>query len=154
MSQQPPTPSAPRESDAPIDVIRQPIPTSRVEITLSLALIEELEQRRGPVPRSTYLALIIDAAMTREEPHLPAVIDGADIVDALADRRCRQHVRSIELSRAAGSSSCTATLTVGGSTPRMIAAAARRREGAIEPRHASSAQHKEPHDAPRHHPHL
>jgi len=105
MSQQPPTPSTPREIDAPIDVIRQPIPTSRVEITLPLALIEELEQRRGPVPRSTYLALIIDAAMTREEPHLPAVTDGADIVDALADRRYRQHVRSIELSRAAGSSS-------------------------------------------------
>ena len=104
MSQQPPTPYTPREIDSAMDVIRQPLPTSRVETTLPLAPIEELDHRRGPVPRSTYLAQIIDAAMTRKEPHLPAAGDGADVVDVLADRRYHQHVRSIELSRRAGSS--------------------------------------------------
>jgi hypothetical protein len=90
---------SPKTIDSAIDVIRQQCPTARVETTLSLALIEELDQRRGPVPRSTYLAQIIDAAMTRRDPHLPNVAEGTNLIDALASRRYRQHVRSIEIQR-------------------------------------------------------
>jgi hypothetical protein len=95
------TPHSPRTIDVAIDVIRQQCPTARVETTLSLALIEELDQRRGQVARSTYLAQIIDAAMTREHPHLPDVPVGKNPMDALASRRYREHVRSIEIQRSA-----------------------------------------------------
>lgn len=84
-----------------IDVIREQCPTAQVTTTPSLALIEELDRTRGSLPRSTYLAQIIDAAITREAPHLP---DVADLIEALAERRYGQHVRSIELSRQAGGS--------------------------------------------------
>lgn len=93
----PATTRPPRE----IDVIREQCPTARVFTMLPLALIEELDHTRGSLPRSSYLAQIIDAAMTREAPHLPDVADGADLIDALAERRYRQHARSIELSRQA-----------------------------------------------------
>jgi hypothetical protein len=97
----PPRTHSPKTTDTAIDVIRQQCPTARVETTLPLALLEELEHARGTVPRSTYLAQIIDAAMTRRNPHLPDVADGTDLIDALASRRYRQHVRSIEIDRSA-----------------------------------------------------
>ena len=90
---------SPKTIDTAIDVIRQQCPTGRVETTLPLALIEELDRRCHPIPRSTYLAQIIDAAMTRRTPHLPDVAEGTDLIDALASRRYRQHVRSIEIQR-------------------------------------------------------
>ena len=92
---------SPKTIDMAIDVIRQQCPTGRVETTLPLARIEELDRRCHPIPRSTYLAQIIDAAMTRRTPHLPDVAEGTDLIDALASRRYRQHVRSIEIDRAA-----------------------------------------------------
>jgi len=96
---------SPKTIDTAIDVIRQQCPTGRVETTLPLALIEELDRRCHPIPRSTYLAQIIDAAMTRRDPHLPDVAEGTDLIDALAARRYRQHVRSIEIDRASQESS-------------------------------------------------
>ncbi len=92
-------PHTPKIIRAAIDAIREQCPTARVETTLPLALIEELDQRRHSIARSTYLAQIIDAAMTREDPHLPEVADGENLIDALASRRYRQHVRSIEIQR-------------------------------------------------------
>lgn len=83
----------------PIDVLRQACPTARVSVALSLALLEEIDHARGHVPRGTYLAQIIDAAMTRPKPHLPDSAAGEDLIDTLADRRYHQHVRSIELKR-------------------------------------------------------
>jgi hypothetical protein len=94
-----PRPHSPKTIDTAIDVIRQQCPTARVETTLPLALIEELDRRCHPSSRSTYLAQIIDAAMTRRDPHLPDVAEGTDLIDALASRRYRQHVRSIEIQR-------------------------------------------------------
>jgi len=90
---------SPKTIDTAIDVIRQQCPTGRVETTLPLALIEELDRRCHPIARSTYLAQIIDAAMTRRDPHLPDVAEGTNLIDALASRRYRQHVRSIEIQR-------------------------------------------------------
>lgn len=87
-----------------IDVIREQCPTAQVTTTVSLALLEELDRTRGSLPRSTYLAQIIDAAITLQAPHLPDVAESADLIDALAERRYGQHVRSIELSRQAGGS--------------------------------------------------
>jgi hypothetical protein len=94
-----PRPHSPRMIAAAIDVIRQQCPTARVETTLPLALIEELDECRGAVPRSTYLVQIINAAMTREDPHLIEVPEGKHLIDELASRRYRQHVRSIEIAR-------------------------------------------------------
>ena len=94
-----PRPHSPKTIDTAIDVIRQQCPTGRVETTLPLALIEELDRRCHPIARSTYLAQIIDAAMTRRDPHLPDVAEGTNLIDALASRRYRQHVRSIEIQR-------------------------------------------------------
>jgi hypothetical protein len=91
-------------SPGEIDVIRQECLTARVSTALPLALIEELYGRRGRVPRSTYLAQVIDAAMMHKAPHLPDVADSADLIESLAERRYRQHVRSIELSRQVGGS--------------------------------------------------
>ncbi|MDQ6807548.1 MAG: hypothetical protein M3065_21940 [Actinomycetota bacterium] len=99
------TPHEPDRIDAAIDVIRQQCPTGRVATTLPLALIEELDERRGTLARSTYLEEVIDAAMTRRHPHLPDVADGKELIDAIASRRYRQHVRSIEIDRAARESS-------------------------------------------------
>jgi hypothetical protein len=96
---------SPKTIDTAIDVIRQQCPTARVETTLPLALIEELDRRCHPIPRSTYLAQIIDAAMTRRNPHLPDVAEGTDLIGALASRRYRQHLRSIEIDRSAKESS-------------------------------------------------
>jgi hypothetical protein len=96
---------SPKTIDAAIDVIRQQCLTARVETTLPLALIEEFDRRCQAIPRSTYLAQIIDAAMTRRNPHLPDVVEGTDLIDALASRRYRQHVRSIEIDRGAQESS-------------------------------------------------
>ena len=90
---------SPKTIDTAIDVIRHQCQTARVETTLPLALIEELDRRCHPIPRSTYLAQIIDAAMTRRDPHLPDVAEGTNLIDALASRRYRQHVRSIEIQR-------------------------------------------------------
>ena len=90
---------SPKTIDTAIDVIRQQCPTGRVETTLPLALIEELDRRCHPIARSTYLGQIIDAAMTRRDPHLPDVAEGTNLIDALASRRYRQHVRSIEIQR-------------------------------------------------------
>jgi hypothetical protein len=90
--------------NGPIDVLAEPYPTARTHAALSLALIEEIDQARGAVPRSRYLAHVIDAAMTRTEPRIPDVADGEKLTDALADRRYRQHVRSIELRRRAEAS--------------------------------------------------
>jgi hypothetical protein len=39
--------------------------------------------------------------MTRRNPHLPDVAEGTDLIDALASRRYRQHIRSIEIDRSA-----------------------------------------------------
>ena len=97
----PPRTHSPKTIDTTIDVIRQQCPTARVETTLPLALIEELDRRCRPIARSTYLAQIIDAAMTRRTPHLPDVAEGTNLIDALASRRYHQHVRSIEIDRAA-----------------------------------------------------
>jgi len=49
------------------------------------------------VSRSTYLPQVIDAAMTREAPHLPDTPAGADPIDSMADRRYQHHDRSLEL---------------------------------------------------------
>jgi len=87
-----------------IDVVRQRCPTARVSTVLPLALIEELDRARGFVSRPTYLAQVIDASMTREAPHLPDTAAGADLIDSLADRRYRQHIRSLELAEARESS--------------------------------------------------
>lgn len=87
-----------------VDVMRQRCPTARVFTVLPLALIEELCRARGFVSRSIYVAQLIDAAMTREAPHLPDIPAGADLIDSLADRRYRQHVRSLELAEGRESS--------------------------------------------------
>ena len=89
--------------DDPIDVLAEPCPTAPVRTRLSLALIEQLDQARGHLPRSAYLTLVIDVAMTRPEPHLPETGANTDWLDAAAKRRHRQHVRSIELARKEGS---------------------------------------------------
>jgi hypothetical protein len=86
-----------------IDVLAEQCPVARIETKLPLALIEDIDQARGPVSRLNYLAMVIDAAMTRPHPHLPEASVGRDAIDALARRRCRQHVRSIELKLAGGS---------------------------------------------------
>jgi len=83
----------------PIDVLSQTCPTARISLELPLALLEEIDHAHDQVPRSTYLAQIIDAAMTRPAPHLPDHPPKEDLIDALADRRYRQHVRSIEIDR-------------------------------------------------------
>jgi hypothetical protein len=69
---------------------------SAVATRLPLALIEQIDELRGRVSRSAYLAMVVDAAMTRAEPHLPE--GGADRrwLEQMAGRRYRQHVRSIE----------------------------------------------------------
>jgi membrane protein YdbS with pleckstrin-like domain len=59
-----------------IDVLRHECSTARVSTVLPLALIEELDRARGSLRRSTYLA---------------------QVIDTLASRRYRQHVRSLEL---------------------------------------------------------
>ncbi len=87
-----------------IDVVRQRCPTARVSTVLPLALIEELDRARGFVSRSTYLAQVMDAAMTREAPRPPDTAAGADLIDSMADRRYRQHVRSLELAEGRESS--------------------------------------------------
>jgi hypothetical protein len=100
-----PTPPSPESLDGgrPIDVLGEPCPVARIETKLPLALIEDIDQARGPVSRLNCLAMVIDAAMTRPHPHLPEAPVGGDAIDALARRRYRQHVRSIELKRAEGS---------------------------------------------------
>lgn len=43
----------------------------RVSAELDVELVEAIDERRGPVARSTYLEQVLEAAMTREHPHLP-----------------------------------------------------------------------------------
>jgi hypothetical protein len=95
-------PNTSTASEPPIDVLKDPCPTARVSSELPLALIEEIDQARGTVSRSDYLRMVISAAMTRSHPHLPAPPTGEDLIDALARRSYRQHVRSVELARAGG----------------------------------------------------
>jgi len=47
------------------------VPTARVKTRLARALIEQIDQARGSLARSEYLAMISDAEMTHQEPHLP-----------------------------------------------------------------------------------
>jgi len=68
---------------------------ARVSTNLPLAVVEEIDRRRGSVPRATYLAMVIAAAMTRPESHLAAVPDNPDPTDEGG----RQHARNIEISR-------------------------------------------------------
>ncbi|MGI8412373.1 MAG: hypothetical protein ACR2LV_05475 [Solirubrobacteraceae bacterium] len=89
-----------RSADEPINVLRKACPTAKVSLPLPLALIEEIDQARGQVPRSTYLAMVIDAALTREDPHLPQTSAAQHWIDAMASRSYRRHVRSIALERA------------------------------------------------------
>ena len=93
--------SHPLNTTPAIDVLSGRCPTARVETRLKLALLEEIDQARGSVARSEYLAMIIDAAMTQEEPHLPDPRAGEDLIDKMAARRYRQHVASVEINRAA-----------------------------------------------------
>jgi uncharacterized protein YwbE len=89
-----------RQQDDRIDVLAERCPTAGVQTRLSLALIEQIDQARGPLARGVYLAVVIDAAMTREHPH---GIDSAEAdpgwVERLAVRRYRQHVRSVRLAK-------------------------------------------------------
>ncbi len=80
-----------------IDALKQSCPATKVTTTLPLALVEEIDQLRGHVPRSAYLALIVNAAMTRPDPYLPHTAADEDLLDSLAARRYAQHVRSIQL---------------------------------------------------------
>jgi len=93
--------SHPLNTTTAIDVLSERCPTARVKTRLKLALLEEIDQARGSVARSEYLAMIIDAAMTRTEPHLPDPQAGEDPIDKMAARRYRQHVASVEINRAA-----------------------------------------------------
>jgi len=95
--------SHPLNTTTAIDVLSERCPTARIETRLKLALLEEIDQARGSVARSEYLAMIIDAAMTRTEPepHLPDPQAGEDLIDKMAARRYRQHVASVEINRAA-----------------------------------------------------
>jgi hypothetical protein len=93
-------PNTSTPNEPPIDVLNDPCPTARVTSELPLALIEEIDQARGSVSRSDYLRMVISAAMTHSHPHLPGPEAGEDVIDALARRRYRQHVRSVELARA------------------------------------------------------
>jgi len=79
-------------------VLSGPCPTARVQARLPLALIEQIDQTRGHVSRSAYLATVVDAAMSRSHPHLPeGATTSGEWSDRLAERRHQQHVRSIEL---------------------------------------------------------
>jgi hypothetical protein len=93
-------PNTSTASEPPIDVLNDLCPTARVSSELPLALIEEIDQARGSVSRSEYLRMVISAAMTRSDPHLPGPPTGEDVIDTLARRGYRQHVRSVELARA------------------------------------------------------
>jgi hypothetical protein len=90
-----------QQQDDRIDVLAGRCPTAVVRTRLSLALIERIDQAGGLLPRGVHLAIVIDAAMTREHPHL---IDGAQSdrawVERLAVRRYQQHVRTVQLARA------------------------------------------------------
>ena len=59
------------EQGAGVDVLAQPCPTARVETRLPLTLVEQIDGARGQLPRAGYLAIVIEAAMTREHPQLP-----------------------------------------------------------------------------------
>jgi hypothetical protein len=50
------------------DSYRNLRPTARVGAELQLALVEEIGQARGNVSRGRYLRMVINAAMTREQP--------------------------------------------------------------------------------------
>jgi len=52
----------------PRDCYRNPCPAARVSAELPLALTEEIDQARGNVSRGRYLQMVINAAMTREQP--------------------------------------------------------------------------------------
>ncbi len=93
-------PNTSTPNEPPIDVLNDPCPTARVTSELALALIEEIDQARGSVSRSDYLRTVISAAMTYSHPHLPEPPTGEDVIDTLARRSYRQHVRSVELARA------------------------------------------------------
>jgi hypothetical protein len=82
-----------------IDVLAYPCPVVRVETTLPLALIDDIAQARGHVSRVNYIAMVIDATMTRPHPRRPEPGAGGYAIDALARRRHRHHVRRIELQR-------------------------------------------------------
>lgn len=53
----------------PRDRYRNLRPTARASAELLLALVEEIDQARGNVSRGRYLQMVINAAMTREQPH-------------------------------------------------------------------------------------
>ena len=52
----------------PRDCYRNLRPTARVSAELPLALVEEIDQARGNVSCGRYLQMVINAAMTREQP--------------------------------------------------------------------------------------
>ncbi len=91
--------SQPTATSQSIDVLKQSCPAIAVKVPLALALIEEIDQARGKVPRSAYLAGVIDAAMTREHPHMPDTPAGEDWIDSMAVRRYAQRRHSIEIER-------------------------------------------------------
>ena len=42
-----------------------------IHVRIDRELIDELDRRRGSVSRSEYLEMVLTAALTRPEPHLP-----------------------------------------------------------------------------------
>lgn len=42
-----------------------------IRISIDRELIDEIDQRRGPITRSDYLDQVLTAALQREHPHLP-----------------------------------------------------------------------------------
>lgn len=82
----------------PIDVLKEPLPTRAITVTLPLAVIEHYDElaHASRVSRQECLSQILRAAMTNPQAHLP--IEGYN-PDREGGKAYDIHVRSVEIQR-------------------------------------------------------